>query len=126
MDISHNTVDDFIEKKVADEFKPLVNEFRLLVKSRFPELAEDMRGGTENYPGTPTYRLNRIVLVLNPTKNFITFAFTDGKSFEDKYGLLHGVGNKSSNIRLRSLNEFDADAMAYYLQQGIDADIAKG
>lgn len=116
------TIDHFIEEKVKPEYRPLVEAFRTLVSKDFPELKEEMRGGTEAYYSVPVYRLNRIVITLSPTKDGITFAFSEGKSFEDKYKMLEGVGNKTLNIRLKSVDEFDADKMRYYIQQAIAID----
>lgn len=47
-----------------------------------------MRGGTEKYPSVPVYRQNNIVITVSPTKKGITFSFSEGKQFEDTYGLL--------------------------------------
>lgn len=119
---NNKAINDFIEQKVLSEYRPLVEAFRELVQKDFPELQEEMRGGTEAYYSVPVYRLNRIVITLSPSKQGITFAFSEGKSFEDKYKLLEGVGNKTLNIRLHSIDEFDADTMRYYIQQAIDID----
>lgn len=119
---NNKSIEDFIEQKVLPEYQPLVVAFRKLIQKDFPELREEMRGGTEAYYSVPVYRLNRIVFTLSPTKHGITFAFSEGKSFEDKYKLLEGVGNKTLNIRLHSIDEFDADKMRYYVQQAIDID----
>ena len=119
------TIEKFIQDKVLPEYQPIVAAFRTLIQKEFPELKEEMRSGTEAYYGVPIYRLKRIVITLSPTKHGITFAFSDGKSFEDKYGMLEGVGNKTLNVRLGSVDEFDAEKMRYYIQQGIEADRAK-
>lgn len=123
--VPNPVVDDYIRANVAADLLPIVESFRSLVQREFPELVEDMRGGSEKYPGTPIYRLKRIVVVVNPTKNFITFAFSDGKSFDDKYHLLEGVGNKSSNIRIKKPEQFDDQILSYYLRQGIAIDAAR-
>ncbi|HKX72966.1 MAG TPA: DUF1801 domain-containing protein [Candidatus Saccharimonadales bacterium] len=115
-------VEEFIRTKVRPEYRPLVEAFRTFIKSDFPQLKEEMRGGTENYYGTPVYRLKRIVLVISPSQHGITFAFSEGKLFQDKYGMLEGVGNKTLNIRLSSPAEFDETKMRYYVQQAIDLD----
>lgn len=120
--MSNKAIEDFIQQKVLLEYQPLVTAFRELIQKEFPELSEEMRGGTEAYYSVPVYRLNHIVITLSPTKQGITFAFSEGKSFEDKYKLLEGVGNKTLNIRLHSIKEFDADKMRYYIQQAIAID----
>lgn len=93
--------------------------FRKLVKNNFPQLTEEMRGGTEAYYGTPVYRYKHILVTISPTKHGITYALSEGKQFDDKYRLLEGVGNKTLNIRLSSIDEFDTVKMSYYLQQAI-------
>lgn len=112
-------VEEFIEEKVLPEYRPLVEAFRTLVKQDFPQLKEEMRGGTEAYYGTPVYRYNHILVTISPTKHGITYAFSEGKKFEDKYKMLEGVGNKTLNIRLKSIEEFDISKMSYYLEQAI-------
>lgn len=117
-----NAVETFIQNKVLPEYRPIVAAFRKLLAGDFPALKEEMRGGTEAYYSVPVYRLNRIIITLSPTKTGITFAFSEGKAFEDKYDKLDGLGNKTRNVRLKSLDEFDADMMRYYIKQAIALD----
>ena len=84
-----------------------------------------MRGGTEKYYGVPVYRQNRIVITVSPTQKGITFSFAEGKQFEDKFGLLEGVGNKTLNLRISSLNDYSEEVLAYYIKQGIEIDDEK-
>lgn len=116
------SIENFIQQKVLPEYRPLVIAFREFIQKDFPELKEEMRGGTEAYYSVPVYRLNHIVITLSPTKQGITFAFSEGKSFEDKYKLLEGVGNKTLNIRLHNIDKFDAGKMRYYIKQAIAID----
>lgn len=125
MNENTKSIEHFIEEKVRPEYRPLVAAFRTLLSNDFPELKEEMRGGTEAYYGVPIYRLNHIVITLSPTKEGVTFAFSEGRSFEDKYKMLEGVGSKSLNIRLKSVDQFDADKMRYYVQQAIAIDQQK-
>ena len=119
------TIDEYVKTKVRPEYQPIVTAFRQLVAKEFPELSEEMRGGTEKYPGVPVYRLQRIVVVISPTQKGITFAFSDGAHFDDAYGLLEGVGGKSLNIRLKNSEQFDAAIMRYYIKQAIAIDSKK-
>jgi hypothetical protein len=116
------TIEDFIQDKVLPEYQPIVQAFRTLIRKDFPELKEDMRGGTEAYYSVPVYRLNHIVITISPTKQGITFAFSEGKAFEDKYKMLEGTGNKTLNIRLKSIDDFNTDKMRYYVQQAVTID----
>lgn len=116
---------EFLKDKVEPEFLPLVQVFRNLIERDFPELTEEMRGGTEAYYSVPVYRLNHIVITISPTKHGITYAFSDGKAFEDKYDMLEGEGNKTRNIRLKTMDDFDTEKMKYYIQQAIEHDRKK-
>ncbi len=104
------------------EHRSLVEAFRQLVARDFPEITEEMRGGTEKYYGVPSYRFKRIIAVISPTKNDVTFAFSKGASFVDRYGLLEGVGKTSKNIRLSRMDDFNPESFRYYLRQAIDLD----
>ncbi|MEE6187975.1 hypothetical protein PIECOFPK_02044 [Mycovorax composti] len=115
-------IETFIQEKILPQYRPIFSKFRNLIKEKFPLLKEEMRGGTEKYHSVPVYRLKRIILTVSPTKKGITFSFTNGKLFEDKYGLLEGVGNKSLNLRLSDISEFSEEVFEYYIQQGIELD----
>lgn len=125
MSDSQKTIDEYVQVKVRPEYQPIIAAFRHLVTKEFPELSEEMRGGTEKYPGVPVYRLHRIVAVISPTQKGITFAFSEGAQFEDAYGLLEGVGGKALNIRLKSIEQFDAAIIRYYIKQAIAIDSKK-
>jgi hypothetical protein len=115
----------FIEAKVLPEYRAIVDKFRKLIKSEFPDLKEEMRGGTEKYYGIPVYRFNRIIITLSPTKKGVTFSFSDGKKFEDKYSLLEGEGNKTLNLRLSKVDDFQDEIFRYYIKQAIALDSLK-
>jgi hypothetical protein len=115
-------IDAFARARILPAYRPIFAAFRDLVRTEFPQLTEGMRGGTDAYPGVPVYRLNRIVVTVSPTRKGVTFNFTDGRSFEDRYGLLEGVGTKTRNVRWSRPEQFDAEAMRCYLRQAVDAD----
>ncbi|MCK0159629.1 DUF1801 domain-containing protein [Allomuricauda sp. F6463D] len=117
-----STINQFIEDKIKEEYQPIFSKFKGLINAKFPMLKEEMRGGTEKYYGVPVYRHNSIIITVSPTKKGITFSFTDGKQFEDKYNLLEGVGNKSLNLRLSDPKDFKDDIFEYYILQAIDLD----
>jgi hypothetical protein len=77
------------------------------------------------YYGVPVYRNKRIIITLSPAKEGITFSFSDGKLFEDKFNLLKGVGNKTLNLRMKDITEFDELKMRYYVDQAIEIDNKK-
>jgi hypothetical protein len=112
----------FIESKVLPEYMPIVEKFRNLIKNEFPDIKEEMRGGTEKYYGVPVYRNKRIIVTLSPTKKGITFSFGEGKKFNDKYALLEGEGNKSLNLRISCIENYSDEIMKYYINQAIKFD----
>jgi len=120
--LTTKNVKTFIESKVLPEYRPIIDKFRELIKKEFPDLKEEMRSGTEKYYGVPVYRYTRIVISLSPSKNYITFSFTDGKKFEDKYSLLKGTGNRSLNLRITKIDEYSDEILRYYINQAIKND----
>jgi hypothetical protein len=120
--IMANAIDEFIKAKVFPQYRPIVEKFRSLIKKEFPEIREEMRAGTEAYHGVPSYRVKRIVAVISPTQKGVTFAFSKGASFKDKYGLLEGVGKAAKNVRLSNVDDFNEDAMRYYIKQAVELD----
>jgi len=112
----------FIESKVLPEYLPIIERFRTLIKNKYPNLKEEMRGGTEKYYGVPVYRHNKIVITLSPTKKGITISFTKGKKFEDKYSLLEGEGNKTLNLRISKTDDYKDEILQYYIEQAINLD----
>ncbi len=116
------TVDQFIESKVLPRYVPIIENFRRLVSGEFPVLREEMRGGTEKYYGVPVYRHKHIVITVSPTRKGVTFSFSDGRLFEDKYALLEGEGNRTLNLRIGDASEYSDEVMRYYIRQAIDID----
>ena len=110
------TVDDFVRTKVLPEFQPIVAVIRELMKECAPDAKEVI-----SY-GIPAYKAKRILAVISPTKKDITFAFSRGAEFEDKYGLLRGVGKVSKHVKIKKLAEVNKDALRYYIQQALEFD----
>jgi|TARA_R110001632_G_scaffold182520_1_gene302655 hypothetical protein len=119
------TVNQFLTDRVKEEYQPIITKFRNLIHSKFPFLTEEMRGGTEKYYGVPVYRNNKIIITVSPTQKGVTFSFTDGKLFEDKYNLLEGVGNKTLNLRISDSKEYSDEVFEYYILQAIALDHKK-
>ena len=110
------TVDDFVKTKVLPEFQPIVAMIRELMKECAPNAKEVI-----SY-GILAYRAKRILAVISPTKKDITFAFTRGADFEDKYGLLRGVGKVSKHVKIKNLADANKDALRYYIKQALEFD----
>jgi len=72
--------------------------------------------------GIPMYRGTKPLAVISPTKKDITFAFTRGAEFKDRYGLLTGVGTRSKHVKLKRLADVNVPALRYYLEQAVALD----
>ena len=110
------TVDEFIKTKVLPEFHPVVAEIRKSMKEYAPDAQEII-----SY-GIPAYRVKRIIAVISPTKKDITLAFSRGAEFEDRYGLLKGIGKVSKHVKMKRLADVNIEALSYYIQQALEFD----
>jgi len=110
------TVDQFVKTKVLPEFQPIVEILRKLLHKYAPDAKAIMSYGIPNYGG------NRGLAVISPAKTHITLAFSRGADFEDKYGLLEGVGKVSKNVRFRDLKDINEDSLRYYIKQTLEFD----
>ena len=70
--------------------------------------------------GIPAWKLQRIIAVISPTKRDITFSFSRGAQFEDKYGLLRGVGKSSKHVKIKNLGGVNKEALRYYIRQALE------
>ena len=113
------TVDEFVQARVLPEYRDIVTALRALMKECAPDAEEGI-----SY-GIPAYRGRRMLAVISPTKKGITFAFSRGAEFEDRYGLLEGVGKVSKNVRIRRVEEIDQAALRYYIGQALELDAEK-
>ena len=110
------TVNDFIKDRVVPELRPVVALIRALMKECAPKAQESI-----SY-GIPAYKLRRIIAVISPTKKDITFSFSRGVQFEDKYGLLRGVGKSSKHVKIKSVAAANRQALRYYIKQAVRLD----
>ncbi len=113
----HNiTPDEFVATKVLPEFRPIVAEIRKLMHEAAPGAMEVITYGILGFKG------NKMLAVISPTKKGITLAFSRGAAFEDNYGLLEGVGKVSKNVRMKTLDDINKEALHYYIKQAVEFD----
>jgi hypothetical protein len=110
------TVDEFVKTKVLPEFQPIVAVLRKILHKDAPDAKEFMSYGIPNYKG------KRGIAVISPARTHITLAFSRGADFEDKYGLLEGVGKVSKNVRFKDLKDINEEALLYYIKQALEFD----
>ncbi|MBK9125480.1 MAG: DUF1801 domain-containing protein [Chloroflexi bacterium] len=111
-------VDAFVQEKVLPQFHGVVAAIRALMTDAAPDATEYITYGI------PAWRMTRIIAVLSPTKKDITLAFSNGADFEDTFGLLKGVGNRSKHVKLKTADEVIAHdaALRDYIAQAIAHD----
>jgi hypothetical protein len=110
------TVDEFIQSRVLPEFHPVVEQIRKFMRELAPEAVESV-----SY-GVPAYKMKKIFAVISPTKKDITLSFTHGTEFEDKYGLLRGVGKVAKHIKFKNVGGINKEILAYYVRQALAID----
>jgi Domain of unknown function (DU1801) len=110
------TVEQFIEARVLPEYRNIVTMIRRAMREHAPKSEEVLTYGILGF------RIRRIIAVVSPTKKGITLAFSRGAEFEDKYGLLEGVGKVSKNLRLSAVDEIPKPALRYYIKQALKLD----
>jgi len=110
------TVDEFVYTRVLPEFRETVEAIRRAMRELAPEAQEVI-----SY-GIPAYRVKRIVALISPTKKDITLAFTHGVEFEDKYGLLRGVGRVSRHLKFKRAADVNKEILFYYIRQALELD----
>ena len=115
--VKYSTVDEFVAGKVLPEFREIVKSIRAYMRELAPDVQEMI-----SY-GIPAYKGKRILAVISPTKKDITFAFSRGVQFEDKYGLLKGAGKSSKHIKFKRAGEMKKEVLAYYIRQALELDL---
>jgi hypothetical protein len=59
---------------------------------------------------------------VSPSKRDITFGFTYGVEFDDRFGLLKGGGKHARHVKIRKLTDANQEALRYYIQQAVERD----
>lgn len=110
------TVDEFVKERVQPEFHDIVKMLRGLMRECAPDATEQI------YYGLPMWRGKRPLAWVSPSKREITFGFTFGVEFEDKYGLLKGKGKNARHVKIKKLADANKEALRYYIQQALERD----
>jgi hypothetical protein len=110
------TADEFIQHRVQPEHREIVESLRQLMREVAPGAREVITYGILGW------RAKLMLAVIRPTKKDITFAFSRGAEFEDKYGLLRGVGKVSKHVKIKKLEEMEKASLEYYIKQALMLD----
>src|SRR5260370_39807052 len=109
------TVDVYVKSKSLPQHQDVVKAIRDLMRECAPNAKETIAYGI------PTWKVNKIFAVISPNKKDITFSFTHGAEFEDKYGLLKGVGKVARHVKIKDVQAIAANeaALRDYIQQAL-------
>jgi len=111
------TVDEFVEAKVAPEFRPVVAAIRGLMRECAPDAEEVI-----SY-GMPVYKGKTLFAWINPPKKDVTLSFTRGDKLEDKYNLLRGDAKGGArHVKMKNLEDVNKPALKYYIKQAVSLD----
>jgi Domain of unknown function (DU1801) len=111
-----DTVDAFVEERVPPEFRDIVTMLREMMRECAPQATERISYGLPMWIGKSH------LAWVSPSKRDITFGFTYGREFEDRYGLLKGAGKHARHVKIRKLAEANQEALRYYILQALERD----
>jgi hypothetical protein len=109
-------MDEFIRSKMLPAYWDVVALIRKDILEIVPEAKEVISFGI------PAFKVKHIIVHISPTKTDVTLSFSHGANFEDKYGLLEGVGLESKYLKLKNVSEVNKEVLAYYLKQALAFD----
>jgi hypothetical protein len=113
------SVNEFVEARVAPEFRPVVAAIRSLMKESAADAEEVI-----SY-GMPVYKGKKLFAWINPPVKDVTLGFSRGAQMEDKYSLLRGTAKGGArHVRMKSVNEVNKPALKYYIKQAVKLDRA--
>jgi hypothetical protein len=113
-----NAVDAFVKEKVLPEFQDTAAFLRALMRESAPQATEQM-----SY-ALPMWKVNGLVAWISPNKQGISFGFTFGAGFDDRYGLLKGKAKNARHVQIRKVADAKAneDALRDYIRQALEHD----
>jgi hypothetical protein len=112
------TVDDYVSAEISPKHQDVVKAIRDLMRECAPNAEEYIAYGL------PVWKGNKIFALISPNKQAITFSFTHGAEFKDRYGLLKGVGKVGRHVKIGDVRTLRANegALRYYIQQALEFD----
>jgi len=108
--------DAFVEEQVLPEFRDIVAMVRAVMRECAPQATERISYGLPMWIGNST------LAWISPSRRDITFGFTYGREFEDRYGLLKGTGKHARHVKIRKLADANQEALRSYIRQALERD----
>ena len=112
------TVDEYVKTHVLPQHQDIVRAIRDLMRDCAPNAKEYIAYGI------PVWKTKKIFATLSPNQKAITFSFTHGAAFEDKYGLLKGSAKVARHVKIKEVQEISVNeaALRDYIQQALEID----
>ena len=110
------TVDEFVQQRVAPEMQPIVARLREVMRAIAPAAREMI-----SY-NMPVFVGRHIIAYITAARQHVTFSFTLGVNFEDKYGLLRGQAKHARYLRLKKVEDINPAVLRYYVKQALARD----
>ena len=116
---------EFVERHVLKQYQSIFWEFCGQIAAVAPEALMRMRGvGTEKYYSVPVFRVKRDIIAISPSKQGITFSFTQGARFSDPHGILTGTGKNSRTVVVKRIEEYPREALTDLIRQAVNHDLS--
>ena len=110
------TVDEYVQQRVTPQLQPIVARLRELMREIAPATREMV-----SYD-MPVFVQRNIIAYITAAREHITFSFTLGVNFADKYGLLRGKAKHARYLRLKKVEDINKAALRYYVKQALARD----
>ncbi|NEA22294.1 DUF1801 domain-containing protein [Actinomadura bangladeshensis] len=109
-------IDTYAATKLDPRYTEILGALRALMAEGAPDAAECLTYGS------PAWRGRKVLAVISQSKTHLTFAFERGAEFEDRHGLLAGVGKKTRHVKIKTLEGVDEEALRDYITQAVRLD----
>ncbi len=109
-------IDEYVRARLPADQQEIFAVLRALLKKHAPQAQEVISRGS------PAWQGEKLLAILSVSKTHLTLAFTRGAEFDDRHGLLDGVGKTTRHVKLRKLSDLEHDALVDYVEQAVALD----
>ena len=117
--VANKTVDEYVAG-LDDWQAEIVVAVRGIVLGAAPDAVESIKWAQ------PVYETNGPLAYVRAFKQAVNFGFWRGVALDDPKGLLQGTGAKMRHVKLASLDDVDAEALAAFVRQAVALNLAEG
>ncbi len=108
-----DAIDQYIAKQPEDK-QEVLKALRDLIKDTSPEITEAIKWGY------PSFGYKKDVCYLATQKNHVNFGFYEGGLLSDPQKLLEGTGAKMRHIKIRTINDLQAEPMRELIREAME------